>query len=549
MTAKVILFWGCLLSAGANTALSVSAMAASSPAQQQALNAFMSKFQQGAYAQALQVYDQLPAVLKSDTALLYWSGVAQNKLQNYDGAIERLSKAVLQDTKTDFKDASFLLGQSQYANQNFPAAKTSFERSARLGYKPAASTYYLGTIESATNQPAKAIPLFKKVQALPDATTDMKQAAEYQISEIYFNAGTKMASKSQLEKARQKKYFKETIIPAYERSKSIDDSSPLVAQIDNRIEQSKKLIGEGTHVPRTASGAAKPLYSGVVVVTQDIKYDTNIVNQSDNKTVKVSNTASWLSKTSIFAKYERVFRNWFAATPEVAGDMTWHFRRGNVAVIQNDSVTLTPAMRFRLDHKVGGEPAAGIAEYEFNVTLRDYEGVGKQRFNSYYHNIVLGERVELLPWGATILKPSFKFSINRLVSLNYLAPKVSLTQNFKIYSFLYVLSGAWELQRAKSTANDQRKYDWNNSFTVPRLWRGLSTTVSANLSWTDTMNNQEARGTEKTFSPGLTLSYTFCKEDRCSVNTNYAFTRNISLDKQNYDYAKHVYGAQFSYNF
>lgn len=545
MRSKKILFLGLVLS-------SQLVFAASNPAQQQALDSFMVKFQEGAYAQALQVYEKLPPALKADTALLYWNGVAQSKLQNYDGAIEMLSKVVAQDTKAGlpkFKDASFLLGQSQYANQNFAAARGSFEQSVKLGYKPDASTYYLGTIESVSNQPAKAIQHFQKVATFRDASLEMKQAAQYQMAEICFTQGMKMPGKSQIEKVRQKKYFKETVIPTYEKARNVDDSSNLVLQIDGRINQAKKYIGESSDVPRTASGTAMPIHSGLVKVTQDIKYDTNIISQSDNKVVKVSNAASWLSKTAVFAKYEKVFRNWFAVTPEFGSDMTWHFRRGNVSVIQNDTVTFTPAMRFRLDHKAFGYSAAGIMEYEFNYTLKDWQGIGKQNFYSYYNNIILGERLDVLPWGATIIKPSLKYSINHDIAKNYYAPKLLLTQYVKMYSFLYSLSGAFELQKAKDIANDQRKYDWNNSFSMPRIWQGISVDVSANISWTDTMNQQPARGTEKTFSPGLTLSYVFCDEDRCSVNTNYAFTRNISLDKQNYDYAKHVYGAQFSYNF
>jgi hypothetical protein len=278
----------------------------------------------------------------------------------------------------------------------------------------------------------------------------------------------------------------------------------------------------------------------VVRLTQDIKYDSNLTNQASGKLESVSYTGAVLSKTGFFVKYEKVFRNWIAVTPELSGDITIHANRKDPTIYTNDATNLTFAMRGRLDHTLKQKPAAGLIEYEFYHNTQDYKKVHSQDFKVLWHNFILGERFEFFKTGSTTAKISYKFSRNASPTSDYVAPKVSVAQNFSIASYILNSNLSWERQVARDMANDQTAYGLNNTFGVPKLFWNTNVDLSLNFTFTDTMYQRSTRGIEQTYAPGVTFTKELSKLFNGTLS--YTYTNNVSKDKQSYDYSKSVFG-------
>src|SRR5262249_11314898 len=149
-------------------------------------------------------------------------------------------------------------------------------------------------------------------------------------------------------------------------------------QASGRIDEIHRLLGD--EVPRTKGGSALPVKPWVVRLTQEFKYDSNIINQADGKIIKVSNTGSPQSRSAVYGKYEFIFANWVALTPELSSEYNYFFRRAP-EVYSNDNSSTTAALRSRLDHLFKSKPASGLVEYEFNFSTRDYTSMHKQLFS------------------------------------------------------------------------------------------------------------------------------------------------------------------------
>ena len=493
------------------------------------------EFQKGAYSQALSLLKQSKA--QNDPAVLYWEGQSEYKLQNFAGAAKYLGPAVQLDKTSQFKDAPYLLGQSLYATQDFREAKGAFQKSLDRKYKVGASLYYIGYIENMLNQEEEALKDLSKILQLPPADSEMKQAAAFQIGEIYYERAQKIKDKK-----KQRFYYTTTVIPAYEKTIAMDATNALATQSHGRIADIGAKVG--SEIPHTKSGVPMPAQPWQIRVSQDVKYDSNLVNQSDNKLLKVENAGSPLEKTALFGKYEFVFFNWLALTPELSTDMTLHARRKVGYVFNNDVANINPALRTRLDHKALGRPAAGLVEYEFAWSLKDYNATHDFLYYSRSHNFILGERLEYFKVGSTTLKTNTKFIENQNPSLNAFAPAFNISQNFLTFQRYTLNAGfTFENQRSRDPQYDQRAYRFNFSYSMPALFWQTNVDWSVAYSLTDLVNQRENRGLEKSFSPGVTLTKTLDRESHWSVNLNYTFTNNRSKDRATYAYSKHVVGA------
>ena len=213
-------------------------------------------------------------------------------------------------------------------------------------------------------------------------------------------------------------------------------------------------------------------------------------------------------------------------------------------------MTFSPAIRNRLDHKLAGKTAAGLVEYEFSYITKDYQAIHDQSYYSNSSNFVLGERVDYFDTGSTTLKGNIKFAENENPGLNAISTAASLSQNVKTFK-RYILTGGFtfENQKSKDPSYDQRSYKFNFSYGLPALIWGTNLDLGFNIGFTDVINSRDTRGLEKNFNPTATLTKTIDRESHFSVNLNYGFTKNSSMNRATYAYTKHVVGLGGSYTF
>ncbi len=503
----------------------------------------LSKFQKGDYNSALQDLQKIKNPTTAD--IYYWKGQCEFKLQRYDIAIKDFNAATKLDIKNEFQDLAYLTGQSEYAIQNYEAAKPWFEKSANKNYMIGASLYYVGYIENITGKDDQAILTYKKVLALPKTDSEMKQPAQFQIGEIYFEK----AKKADKNKKERDQHFISGAIPAYESAVKLGEETALGKQSKGRLQEIRAKMS--ADVPKTAAGLPRPKNNFMLKLSQDIKHDSNIINESDGKTVKVSYAGSFYEKTDIFTKYEFEASKAIIITPEIDASATFHSRRKVGSVFSNDTTSINPAIRSRVDHIAFQKPASTLVEAEGTYTTRDFKAKHSQLYYNRSINYVVGERAQFLPFsftGNSTIKLMYKFLLHQNPLQNYRAPSVSLAQTWNLAP-MHTLNSTFtfEGQYAKDVFYDQRTYKINLSYNIPNIFWGLSTDVGFTITFTDPMHQFPTRGNEITSNPTLTLTKNF--SDQLAANANYAFTRNSSRDILNYTYSKHVIGLGISYIF
>ncbi|MBI3555588.1 MAG: tetratricopeptide repeat protein [Deltaproteobacteria bacterium] len=519
---------------------------AGSAAREQALKRALAEFEQGGYGQTVAILDQLGSKDRTELPILYWSGLAKFKLQAFDDAIRRLSKVVQGNSERQFADAAFVLGQSYYATQQFREARKAFQQSLSQKYKPGASLYYIGYCDNLLGNDEKALASYSRILALGPKEDDMKQSAQLQIGDLYYERARNIKDEK-----KQRDAFLKNVAPAYDKTASMkagttyaEQAKLKAAQIRARFRAPAATETSTSQIPHTASGAARPINNFVLRVTQDVKYDSNLTNQSDGKLNKVAYTGSGLEKTSLNAKYELLFSDWVVVTPELAFDMTVHQRQDDANIFPFDNTNTAPAVRARLDHKLWTKPAAVLLETEYQYATRDYTGK-HTRFSFYTmtNNFIAGERFDYFSIGSTTVKGNLKLVQNESNAQNMVAPGLDLSQVVAVgRGYSINVGGGFEVQRAKNEFFDQRTYRANVSHSRPNLFWGTNVDVALSMSLTDTMHQDPARGTEKNFSPSFTFTKNTTFLWNVSFGANYTFTRNLSSDKANYDYGKHVFG-------
>lgn len=500
----------------------------------------MVAFKQGAYHQALDHLQKLNSNQRQTPAVLYWSGAAEHKLQRFDRAAIYLRMVLEKDFPNQYPDAAYLLGQSYYAMQDFTHAGWAFQKSIERKYKIAASNYYLGYCAKTNKQDKRALEKFQKVIDLDDE--ELQQSAMFEIGEVW-NA---TAQETKL-KDHQLEIYEKHAIPAYEKTIGFDHDSVIATQAEGRLAE---ILSKFSGLKKqTKTGTPLPIQPWVLRASEDIKYDSNVVNQPDDRVLKVTNTASFLSKTAGFGKYEFFLSNWLALTPELSIDLTYHSARGDPNIYSNDNWNFNPALRSRLEHFIGTNTrAAGLIEYEYAYSLRDYLAKYTQSYYSRSSNFIFGERVEYFKFGSTTFKANLKLSENSNLLLNFLGLGASLLQNWKISNHLLDTTVSFESQRAKDSLYDQKNYKFTLGYHTPEIFWKTTMDLSFVFLLIDTMNQKDTRGYEKNYSPSLTLTR-FIKKDRWSVSLNYGFTRNDSKDTVNYAYSKHTVGVGTQYTF
>lgn len=491
-------------------------------------------FRRGAYVQCVKRIEDLGEEWRGRSDARYWMGQCQSKLQNFAAAESALSGLKVNDPRSTYADGAYLRGQALFALGRYPEALRSFQESEKLEVLIPSSQYYQGVLLADLGKDLEAVQVLKRVA---DDGGELKQAALFQQGEIHF----KLAKKESQEPAKRLRLLKRAG-EFYEDALFLDQKDVLANQARGRLQEVKLLLGE--NVPRTVTGAARPVQPYMVRATLDVKYDSNIVNEPEQRPVKISNKSSYLTRFGGFSKYELLLFRRLAVTPELGLDYTWHARRAVPDVFANDNFNLAPALRLRFDHFMRSKPAAILLEYDFALQLRDYSAKHELEYYSRSHAFALGERVEWGEPGTTTVKGLIKLSENSNLRLNFFAPGGQVGHTI----FLpkpFALNGTFtfEEQRAKDLFYDQRNYRLNLGYSMPALLWNIGADVSASANFADIPRQVESRGLEKNLTGTATLSRPFDRKGRLVVNVNYSFTKYISRDTTSYAYEKHVYGV------
>ncbi len=492
-------------------------------------------YKKGAYPQALDALKRVPTQPQTAATVQYWSGLCYSRLQNFSEAIAAFRKAAQLGSTAE--DLNYELGQALYASQDLKPAREAFRKSAAQGFKPTASIYYIGFSSQLLEEHGAALAAYDAIQGMGDDPEKVKQAALLQKAEVKF-------AQAELEKNSKSKdqTIRNIVIPAFEKANTYDATTGTATHARARIAELRKRIGDETEP--LANGTRASARPWNLKLTQDFKYDTNVVIQANESLLSVSDKASFFSKTSINGSYEFVTGKRWVFTPEVDAYLTRYLNRTEPRVFENDSLSLSPALRTRHEHQMFNAAAATLIDFEGNYLIRDYRRDHSFPYYSRSYNLVVGERLKLFLPGSTTIKANFKIFGNQDEQQNALNPGITLTQNVQLKPTTGLsFTLGFDMNDAKVDTYDRTNFRFTPVLSLVSLFFETDVNASLDLTLTDTLGG--GRGYEKTITPSLTATKRLNKH--IGLGVNYTFTRNISQDKANYDYTKHAFGIALSY--
>lgn len=501
-------------------------------------------FNKGSYNEAAEKAESISATDKeTKSAVNYFLGSTYSKLQAFDKAADHLAKAIQEGNKTP--GIHYDYGQALFATQKLKEAEVQFKKSIIAKFKVAASAYYVAYILTILDDKKGALDFYQRIGSLQKDPDKVKQSALLQIGELAFDRATEMKDKPKLKQAR-KALLEGEVLAAYRKARDFDSDSAVAEQAQARINEVESALEQ--MVERMRNGNAIPRQAYTFLLSQDFTYDTNVVTEAEQTSVKATYTDALIWKTGVTGKYQFNWRKTLSFIPEVSASYSYHSRRQSANVYQNDNISISPALRTKLEHWSGGKPATAQLDLEFNLTLRDYLSEHHLPFYTRYYNIALSERVKWFETGNTTLKLSTKLTEYYNPSKNCYNPMISLTQLINLGGGLSLVNTvSADYLHARDDVNDERNYKYRGSVTFSRFIEKVDFTPSFSYSLKDTMKQKGSRGNETNLAPAL--GFTRAMTKKIDANLDYTFTKNISKSLDSYLYHKHEVHFGLGYNF
>ncbi len=522
----------------------LAAQAASSAADQKNLAEALSMYNKGAYAQAVEKAQAIHSTDRESTAsVALFLGSAYSKMQAFDKAAASYALALKNGSKA--AGIHYDYGQALFAMQQLKEAEEEFRKSIIAKFKMGTSAYYIGYIRSVLDDKKGARDFYERIQKLSTDPDKVKQSSLLQIAELAFEDATVMKSDPNL-KQKRKMLLVQEVLPLYRRARDYSPETAVAEQAKARITEVEAQLEE--MVERMRNGNPLPRQAYTLLLSQDFTYDSNVITEADQALVQVSNKDALIWKSGFMAKYQFSWLNTFSFIPELASSITYHSRRSTPSVYQNDNISLSPALRTKLEHWSGGKPATLQLDLEFNLLLRDYLKQHQYPFYTRYYNVALSERVKWFDTGNSTLKVSLKLLEYYDPSKNSYSPMVSFTQLVKLsdaYNLVNTVSA--DYLHSRDDQNDERNYKYRGSIAFTQLIEKIDVTPAFAIGLKDTMKQRITRGNETNISPSVALNRPLGKH--VDGTLEYTYTKNISKSLDTYQYAKHEVHAGFGYNF
>jgi hypothetical protein len=471
-------------------------------------------------------------------AVSFFVASAYAKMQAFDKALPFFREA--EKNRHDAPSLHYDFGQAYYASQKLKDAEAEFRLSLKAGFKVGASAYYIGFIRQTIEDKKTAYEFFDRIQKMKTDDDGVKQAAMLQMAELKNDEAKEIQDKK-----KRLAMLEKTIKPLYESVRDFNSEGAAADQARTKLAEIQAQLD--ADAPRFRNGVPYPRKAYSVSLSQTYGYNSNVITQADDTLLAVSHKDSWVSATSMFAKYQFNWREMFSFTPELANSLTLHSRRTEPKVYQNDNVSISPALRTKYEHTSRGQPATALLDAEFNLMLRDYNQAHQFPFYQRYYGLNIGERVKWFETGTTTVKAGIKLNENYNPARNSYAPAFSFQQNFKImktYDLSNTLSA--DYLHARDDTNDEKNYKLRSSISLTHLIEKIDVNPSLTIGIKDTVKQRPTRGIEKLINPAVGLSRELFSH--LDGTFDYSFTRNISHATATYQYSQQEAKMGVSWN-
>lgn len=486
-------------------------------------------YRKGDYQGAIENLEPLTRSKSIDEKRLayYWSGICLIKLQKFESANKKFSKILhYEDLPEDYY---FEYGKSLYALNELEEAEILFRRSVLNGYQQFASIYYLGHIYEILGKEKSAYNYYKEIVAgYETVPPSMKQSA-------YFKTGQLIEEKLQEKEGKNvRKKIEDLVIPKYVSGIEIDSSMPRANQMKEKVNKLYKKYWLGAISPY------RKVVPHYVKFNQTFLYDSNVIMLPDNSSSgSATDKAAPASKSQLIYRHSRALGGYAMSKTNLRVNWDYYLDRENSDIYENDSFSFAPSLNFTLRNNVLNQPAELLVDLDYSYSMRDYTGQEELSFYGQSVTLSVGEKFGFFKFGKSITKLKLKYFYSYDKTLD------SFTYTLFYNQYLTILKGKimlltlnMDFASVENSNMDTNTYLLRFDYIQPNFYhQKLVLHSGMGLSFTDTKEQSSTRGVEKNLSPFAKLSYNFNKD--LNISGKYAYTNNISKNKDVYDYSKH----------
>ncbi len=467
----------------------------------------------------------------------YLEGIILNRLQEYDKAIISFKKSLKRGHKSD--DLYYELAQAQYANSELIISRKNFLKSYESNFKKESSLYYCAYISQLLEEYKLAKKYYVKLIKETKDDKRLQQVARFQLAESFLSMVENQDDPARL----VSKYIIPNMDEAYETLPKGD----LAKDIKNRKKEILKKYGLDPNIMKNGKNLGEDRLA--ISLKHKYSYDSNITLETDQTTNPISQKDSMIHSTTFNIQRLYSAAGRFTFTPYMRLKNVFHTNREEPTVHQNDSQNLAVGSRNTHEHTLFGAQASFQFNYEHNYGRRDRNQNKDVRFFSRTNQFSIGEQFRYFSMGPTTVSIEHKdykawtrtldfrnlaFSINQIIA----------SKNGYLYNVL-LRTDRLDTYNNPGTISDS--YLFSLAHIYPEIFPSYTLTSSLSLTHLIPKNARDTRGVERTIAPSIEMSKLVSKN--VSASFGYDFTRNISKNKQSFDYKKHVVRFQLSANF
>jgi len=489
--------------------------------------------------------------------------LANFRLGNFDKAIVFFRRAKKLGSKS--RELSYFLGQSYYATQEYKKSIDWFKSSLAKNYLRTQSLYYLGQIHQSLSLYDQAIEYYKRIQKEKDDKANVKQLALFemaQVSQIILK--NELLSTSDVKPLKRFRYlfkprveqvtsdkFLNHVLPKYESAYDFNPNSDLSIQILSILNQLYRFYAPNEFVKIEVQNKMHKLSqkSWRGRISQKGHYDTNVTYEASDASIKAVNKKSYVYTTDIyFEKTIKVGNKW-KLIPTTQYNFVKHSNDEDKDAFQNDAKSISLALKSKYQHEVNGR----IANMNFNASYshikKDVNRIGNRTEYGKSYQATIGEDLYLFR-----NKTSLSFTYNTFDSydndFNYKLMNANITQSLGMLS--HIKSNFSFFYRIIETDNDTFSNDTMGArwfAYVPSLFNPYIPQMDLSFAMVDTKKQKADRGTEKLINSKFKLGRAIASVRGFSIHGYYNLQKNISKNKQVYNFTKHIFGIEGVYDF
>ncbi len=523
-------------------------------------------FKQGQYDQVVKNIEKHENAHEKDIKLTALLAKSLFKLEEYRKAIKYYGRLFKNEEKAQIPIESYYeFAQINYAIDSLEDAKKYFNKSLDKKFNENLCLYYLGVINHAQNNIKEAHRYYSKIIKTRTSTpedTEIKQAAYAQKAELRLMAYKKKLGgkdfKIQIDDDGEvrdygliqlaKKKIKDRVISLFEKGINLNPDGNLVPNMKNRIAEITAKYE--LDVQRMVNGRFIRNSDLMIRLNSIFGYDSNVVTVSDENPTQPTAKDSYTGNLIAYLRKKYAVKGRYFINPELTANYQYYFERDVLDIIDNDNITITPAVRMTREHTYNGKPASTLLDLEYSWNYRDYNQREKLQFYNKAYTISVGERATFFDTGESTFRLKYKDNANQDPIYDSTTITAQFSQFFNLQSGnRYILVANFAITDSETDSLDSDSLSLINNYIFFPKDREIVTfyTAGFNVTTTDYKDAATAdlRGVEFLLVPSFAA--TKIVNQNSKLTAKYAFTQNLSKDDETYTYDKHVLTIDFAY--